>query len=209
MRDLKLDISVTLYESGDGWRSDARAKFDKTYTIKASDRGELTNEQIKNLIQAYIQNSIPEAAVSLFKDVYPPLNIETRELEDEIQKELKELLPNLYISGGFYESKFKIFTITNRELTNENVVISHPGHPNQVLTWRNPDFFHKLEDGTWTNVYQGHNYYDGIVERVAPPFDESILDRFFKNKGVPYEISMAALIPIPEPDRDMAEDYED
>jgi hypothetical protein len=209
MKDFKLTVSIILQEGTPG----EHACFDSTIASSAVKRvilGELRGSkrqgEMKQIISREIKLGVEYVSKQLLSKVTLPLN-ET--LNDQINNHescLNGLIPGFLIGILVSDGTFVVYKIMKSSGPYHDVDIPHPKDPNSVLTTEYPDQFCKLEDGTWTYMYQGSDFYKEVVKIIDPPIDEAVISNYFNGLGLRYSIQTHPFRELPEVREDEDED---
>jgi len=197
MRNLRLKIQVILDEDG-SW-SPTLANVSTHRIIDKQLRIAMDDNVLRTIIDKELTMGSMWVSKEILKALKLPLNVDTKELEETIKKELEELFPNFSISLYFNEGKFRIYSFHDKPYTGTTVEIRHPLASDQLLTTRYYGMYDRLEDGTWCYVDQCHDYYEGVLERVPAPLDVDKLMEYCKNKDIEFELPTHRIQPLPAP----------
>lgn len=203
MRNLTLKMHISLHE---GSELHSISPLSSVHSSVIIPRGQINDEFLRGIIDNRITTDSIELSGLMLGNIKIPLDLDTAELRNTIVRKLEEQFPNLSFGAYIHDSKFTVYTINNKEIS--SIKETHIYHPfdKMILTTRYHDIFVKLEDGTWTNLYQGHDFYEGIVQRVPAPIDEILFNVILNSFNIPYEIQLNKLTPLPEPKEGHNED---
>jgi hypothetical protein len=201
MKQFKLKISAHLCESEPG-EHDAYDSYiageNHVRIIDGELRLKLSHDELKELISRELRFGTDWLNRQMLDKIQLPLTKTVKNQIDEIQNDLHKLIPNWRLSVLVSDGVFRIYAVCSQPFVGEITDIFHPLNPNQYLTTKYSGMRDKLSDGTWTYGYQCHNCYEGVVERLEAPFDETVVADYFKNKGLKYKISCVDILPLPE-----------
>lgn len=211
MKNLKLIISVNLVEFTEG-DHDAFSKNITGHSTARVISGELRNPpyEIKSIINRELSNGFEYLSFNLSKELKNiDLQSDMKSQEDQIAKDIMGLFPNLtHVTAYWSDGVFRIGSF-NVVGSWDLIVVNYPG-TDIYLTNKYPSSRNKLADDTWTYGYQGASYYSEIIERVEAPIDEQILDKYFKDRRIPYKLSVYQPHPMPPiPEKNADEEYVD
>lgn len=203
MRNLKLKIYISLVEEENKSGMNQLLSSSCSYRIIDKEiRQKYSHKEILNLISTELDMGHQYYKRDLISKIQLPLNEDLKEKEIKILSDLKEIIPNVIFSGYFLDNVFNIYSVQSFPFKGITEDICHPNSRNSILTTIYRNSFSKLKDGYWTYTHQGHDFYRETAIRIPNPFDENVLENYFKEIGIKFQIITHEIIPLPDVEED-------